>query len=85
MEVGAMTEPKGLLTVGELMLLLAEHPVEMPVLVDGYEGGYDRPHVHRRRVCKPEEYRPAWIGEYARALESDGDGPFDALVLSRGE
>jgi hypothetical protein len=39
------------MTVAELMAHLKDLPPDMPVVVDGYEFGYDDPHVYAMRVA----------------------------------
>ena len=38
------------MTVGELIALLSEFPDDLPVVVDGYEGGLEIPHVRPERI-----------------------------------
>ena len=71
-------------TVKELMGLLAEFNQDIPVLVDGYEGGFDVPHVEGLlavRPARPEQRKP-WQGRYARHLETEGLA-FKAVVVRR--
>ena len=38
------------MTIGELIALLSQYPADTRVVVDGYEGGLDDPHVYPRAV-----------------------------------
>lgn len=72
------------MTVRELIDLLTHYPPDTPVLVDGYQGGFDVPHLEKRmavRPARPEERGP-WQGRYARHLETEGLA-FEAVVIRR--
>ncbi len=65
------------ITVGELIEKLSEFPAEMPVLVDGHEGGYDTPGKVYALNVDAREGDAWWWGEF-----DDGDS-FAAVVIPR--
>lgn len=69
-------------TVGQLAEILKSFPNDLPVLVSGYENGYEnfyQPSI-LKLVHLPEN--PYFEGEFQ--LAEDGDsGTFDAVVLER--
>jgi len=72
-----MTDSKGY-TVGELKELLKEYPDDMPVIVSGYESGYeyfDPPTVLKVKHFPENKY---WDGEF----QVDENGS-PALILER--
>jgi hypothetical protein len=69
-------------TVGQLAEVLKILPPDLPVLVSGYEGGYEnfyRPTVVK---MKHEPENPYYDGEFQTAQEGDKNA-FDAVVLAR--
>ncbi|MEA1897697.1 MAG: hypothetical protein U9N53_08550 [Bacteroidota bacterium] len=67
-------------TVGELIEVLKKYPKGMPVIVSGYESGYENfyhPTVQKVNHLPENMY---WDGEF----QIDGNG-IDALVLAREE
>ncbi len=65
-------------TVGELIKVLNEYPKDMPVIVSGYESGYENfylPIVQKVRRIPENMY---WDGEF----QIDENG-IEALVLER--
>lgn len=65
-------------TVGELIELLKEYPMDMPVVVSGYENGYENfyhPTVQKVKHLPENMY---WDGEFQ--LEENG---IDVLILER--
>ena len=65
-------------TVGELTEILKEYPKDMPVIVSGYESGYENfyhPIVQKVKHIPENMY---WDGEF----QIDENG-FDALILER--
>ena len=65
-------------TVGELIKVLNEYPKDMPVIVSGYENGYENfylPIVQKVRHIPENMY---WDGEF----QIDENG-IEALVLER--
>jgi hypothetical protein len=72
-----MTDSKGY-TVGELRELLNEYPDEMPVIISGYESGYEFFYPPTVRKVKHYPENKYWDGEF----QIDENG-IDALVLER--
>lgn len=70
------------MTVGELIAKLQEYKPHWPVLVDGYEGGFDVPLVEETMVVRPEQEPEEWKGRYARHLEAEGL-VFVAVIVGR--
>ncbi|MCP4311898.1 MAG: hypothetical protein GY790_11595 [Bacteroidetes bacterium] len=76
-----MTEMKSKIfnyTVGELIEVLNEYPIDMHVIVSGYENGYEnfhRPTVRKVKYLPENKY---WDGEF----QIDEHGA-DVLVLER--
>ena len=72
------------LTVAGLISLLSQYPPEMPVLVDGYEGGYDFPDALRADNFS-ESYSSDYFGRYDEHISwGDDDVPsFAAVVIPR--
>jgi len=67
-------------TVGELSEILKEYPKDMPVIVSGYESGYENfyhPNVQKVKHIPENMY---WDGEF----QIDENG-IDALILERKE
>ena len=78
----AMTEKSKIYnyTVGELIEILKSYPDDMPVLVSGYENGYENfyhPSVQKVGHLPENKY---WDGEF----QIDENG-IDALILEREE
>jgi hypothetical protein len=76
------------MNVGDLRKMIHGVPDEMPVVVDGYEGGIDEAHISVKMVgfttAKYDLYGPhSLIGSYC------DDGPYDtiksAIYVSRYE
>jgi len=76
------------MTAEELMAQLKELPPETPVLVEGYETGYDD--IVELRPLEVFRYRNAqeWDGEYQTKNEHSGQGskavPAAAILGRRG-
>lgn len=65
-------------TVGELIKILQEYPVEMPVVVSGYENGYENfNHPFVRKVMHQPE-NPYYGGQF----QPDDHGT-EVLILDR--
>lgn len=73
------------MTAKELSEKLANLPPDMPVLVDGYEGGLDNINsVHLAVVYKVWDTMDGLMGEYDELYDGEReDGDFKAFVLSR--
>lgn len=69
-------------SVGQLQEILKAFPADMPVLVSGYEGGYE--HFYPPKIIKMKHVpgQPSWDGEFDKVQEEDRDG-FDAVVVER--
>lgn len=65
-------------TVGELIKILQQHPLDMPVVVSGYENGYENFHTPfvKKVVALPEN--PYWDGQF----QLDDSGA-EVLILQR--
>lgn len=75
-------------TVGELITKLQALDPQLPVLIDGYEGGYMEPLFFQREVVHVGPR--AYMGEFetvesARWEIEDGGEPFEAVLLVRYE
>ena len=65
-------------TVGELMEILKQHPKDMPVIVTGYESGYENFYQpFEKKITHLPENR-YWDGEFQ--LDDKG---IDVLILER--
>jgi hypothetical protein len=69
-----------MMTVGELRKRLAGYHEHLPVLVNGYEGGYDNFGFHLARVSALD-----WGGthSYWGAFDDDDESGIEVLVLNR--
>jgi len=65
-------------TVGDLIKILQAYPEDMPVVVSGYEGGYENFYspVVKKVVHQPEN--PYWDGQF----QPDDHGT-EVLILER--
>ncbi|MBL4774912.1 MAG: hypothetical protein JKY87_02485 [Mariprofundus sp.] len=71
-----------LFTVAKLIEALKEFPAETPVVVSGYESGYENimpPKMIKLQHQKENKY---WDGEFQEAEQEDKH-VFDAIVLNR--
>jgi hypothetical protein len=69
------------MTVGELIAELQQHDPNSLVLVNGYEGGFQAPEIHRRLVSSDRWY--SHCGPWSDV--DDGDTDVDvAVIVSRG-
>lgn len=69
-------------TVGQLVEILKTVPADLPVLVSGYESGYENfyhPSVVKMKHKPENSY---YDGEFQNAQDGDKD-TFDAVVLAR--
>ena len=69
-------------SVAELIEVLKKYPQDLPVLVSGYEGGFENimPPTMEKLKYKPEN--PNWDGEFQTA-EEENEGDLEAVVLRR--
>ena len=65
-------------TVGELIDILKNYPDDMPVIVSGYESGYESFYPPTVRKVKHLPENKYWDGEFQ--LDENGS---DALLLER--
>ena len=77
--------PKNIKTsysVAELIEALKKYPQDLPVLVSGYEGGFENilPPIIERLIYKPENQN--WDGEFQIA-EEENEADLEAVVLRR--
>lgn len=76
-----------LTTVGELIKALAQYPADMPVLVTGYESGYDTiATIHKTNVAMTlEDVMGAYESIDKIRNEETYTEPFEALIIDRDE
>ena len=69
-------------SVAELIEALKKYPQDLPVLVSGYEGGFENilPPIIEKLNHKPEN--PNWNGEFQIA-EEENETDLEAVVLRR--
>ena len=75
-------EEKFWFTVGQLTEILKEMPQDLPVVVSGYESGYEnffRPHIAELTHDPDNDY---YDGEFQHAEKSDKN-TFKAVILQR--
>ena len=65
-------------TVGELIKLLQEYPEDMPVVVSGYENGYENFYHPVVQKVKHQPDNPYWDGQFQ--LDDNGK---EVLLLER--
>jgi len=72
------------MTTQELIERLKECPPETPVLVEGYETGFDD--IVELKSCEVVRYRHAqeWDGEYQSSDKFSGDQPTHSALLLTG-
>jgi hypothetical protein len=71
------------MTVAELIEHLQKFPQTFPVLVEGYEAGWDG--IHELRTAGMVRYRKAedWDGEFREAAEFKQSGQPAVLIFGR--
>jgi hypothetical protein len=69
-------------TVEELIEVLKKIPGDMPVLVSGYENGYENFYQHSICKLKHEPDNPYYDGEFQPVRNVD-TASFDAVILER--
>ena len=75
------------LTVEELINILKEYPMDMRVLVDGYEGGFDDPCLPQKVTVCGGGHPYWWEGDYDELHGPKEEWPrdhFHAVLISRG-
>lgn len=75
-------DKKKMMTAGELLACLREFPDDMPVLVEGYETGWDSIADIRAASVVRELDPDDWDGEY-QLVERDQAGQAVALIVGR--
>jgi hypothetical protein len=65
-------------TVEELIEILQQYPKKMPIVVNGYEGGYENVNTPVVQKIKHKPGSPYWDGEF----QIDDNGT-NALILQR--
>lgn len=73
------------MTAAELIEHLRQVPPETPVLVEGYETGWDA--IHKIKSSSVVRYRRAqvWDGEFRDATEFGQEGKVAVLIIGRRE
>ncbi len=68
-----------------LLALLAQVPADMEILVDGYEGGLDEPHLKMRQAAPDPHGWDRYTGKFKDEREALTlrPGYFRCFVLSR--
>lgn len=77
--------PKAI-TVGELIAELSKFPADLPVMVNGYEGGYDYPSLVQVQRMYPgwnDEEMSELFGRYENPYGDDDKPQFDTVVIER--
>ena len=65
-------------TVGDLIKILQQHPEDMPVVVSGYENGYENFYHPFVKKVKHQPENPYWDGQFQ--LDDNGK---EVLILKR--
>ncbi len=74
------------MTVAELIEQLQKFPQTLPVLVEGYETGWDGIHLLRTVCVEPNLKKEDWDGEFSEAPENGESGQSDqpaVLIFGR--
>jgi hypothetical protein len=69
-------------TVAQLIEVLKTLPPDLPVLVSGYENGYENFYPPKVTKLKHEPDNMYYDGQFQKAEENDAD-TFDAVILER--
>ncbi|MCD6175757.1 MAG: hypothetical protein J7K65_08360 [Planctomycetes bacterium] len=69
-------------TVGELIEILKSMPQDLPVVVSGYESGYENFHQPSIMTMKHQPDNPYYDGQFQRVNE-ENDRTFKAVALPR--
>jgi len=73
-------------TVGELIEILRSIPQDLPVVVSGYENGYENFYPPSILTMKHQPDNPYYDGEFQRVYEKDNgknEKTFKAVALQR--
>ena len=68
-------------TIASLIIALKEFPQDLPVLVSGYENGFENPLPPEIIVVEHQPETPYWSGEFQ--IEEENANTFEVLVLRR--
>ena len=71
------------MTVAELIAHLSQFPADLPVLVEGYESGWDAIHALRTDGVVFSPKAADWNGEYRLAADSQQAGQSALLMVGR--
>lgn len=73
------------MTIRELIKVLQEYgSLDLSVLVDGYEGGYDSVAGIRAHVVAGSRYNESWMGEFDDHDMGVTEGePFTVVIIHR--
>jgi len=69
-------------TVKELIQILEKFPEDLPVLVDGYESGYEHFYTPRIQKLKYEPQNIYYDGEY-QLIDNEAEQHIEAVILQR--
>lgn len=76
-----MSDIRKVMTAGQLIEILKKHRADLPVLVEGYETGFDPIHSIVPAKAIPNPQNQDYDGEY----EKDGQGSDCLLILGKSE
>lgn len=72
------------MTVAELIAALKAFPPEMEVMVDGYEGGCDKPELPEKVRIRRNAWEDVWYyGRHEEVCEIDTPYDDEAVLISR--
>lgn len=77
-----MSEKPFNFTVRQLIEALDPLPPDLPVLVSGYESGFENVHTPAVARLQHEPENPYWEGEFQPAAENGG-AAIEAVILQR--
>ena len=69
-------------TIANLIEILREFPQDLPVLVSGYENGFENPLAPEKIKLEYKPENQHWAGEFQKAEEENKE-TFDAVILRR--
>lgn len=69
-------------TVGQLIATLKEFPEDMPIVVTGYEDGYENILPPKKADLKYRPDAPYWSGPFEHAEPNDKN-TFTAIIIER--
>jgi len=77
-----MSKPLTTFTVAKLIEALKEFPQDTPVVVSGYESGYENIQPPKLVSLKYQKENKYWDGEFQEVTQEDND-TLNAVVLNR--